>query len=954
MSMIDITGNWRNKSHPSKGIHVSEPVPVLPGNPFIQTLELPPGMYTLHFAYDPSRDYFPGLSLFNRYEGFSLTINKEAYILGFSKALENETEVFRATCDFRVRDKNARETVIEMQLMNNRPFDTYISLNNEVPSSYAALPVGEGAKVHLIRGIPFLSKREEKPPRQWEIFDYIRYKKLWGGFCDGPINIGGASVGKAHFLGMIHMFDIANGSWYSHKGDHGFSHFVGDTAGYIRVRFGDGTTTDIPLVFGFNLWYGLPWDVLWSQRNYAPEGEDQRVCDESFFGGNNAYREIIQHCVGVDDAILRMDMHTHNQRYMFTVDLEGRKVESIEILGTEDMYGMPLVSACTLEISGEPPKELSPLPHIASPQDENITVHRLSDMEKPGYKPMTDNIEQIRHILYTYLTERPHLKVPEKPPGYFGPDYDFAGDEYAVLAATYLYYNSVGCAAFIGDRGTGCSGPFARWRTTVYATGLGVWMATRPIFDGPADFLKKYQQENHLPNHGQMWTRGAGQLIRETMAFGYTKFIDAYIDWLDNALLTEANPPHWNRIAGLPEFDTTSHQVGDIIEKGNRENDGHGICMWGRYMVWHWKNRDIDWNRRHFAATKAACDWIQWQLDNDELRPGRRVDILYTESECAHGDYDFFSSFNCLHGLKLSIRMAEQLNETEAVEKYTQIYNRLAEGILTHLQDESKHGLIWHTEERTDWQDHAHKLAHIHLATEGDTYTPLEDYTEGYDAKYLETDLRSYKYVMAQSDNPYDCLRMYGYGQGMMTQAALLLDQIADAEAFIKLMVTHNYLPHMEKWLSPEGIITHKSGEFYVAVNGYMGQDSHVADSTKAVRIMLGIDDNKIGNLRIVPRFPASWTTCAISDYPVLLTGGRGTISYKQTRSETALIFDFEFSKAPSNFDVRLGPFLLGATIKGATINGIPHTADVIQSGDSIWAWVRGLSCTSGCIRVEC
>ena len=149
------------------------------------------------------------------------------------------------------------------------------------------------------------------------------------------------------------------------------------------------------------------------------------------------------------------------------------------------------------------------------------------------------------------------------------------------------------------------------------------------------------------------------------MAFGYDKCVDNYLDWLDEALFTEANPPHWNRIERIHSEGYHESLVGDVVERGNRENDGHGICMWGRYMMWLWKARDPQWNRRHYAATRAAVEWIAWQLDTDQLRPGRRVDVLYTESECAHGSYDFYSSYNCLHGLKLSLRMAAQLGEME-------------------------------------------------------------------------------------------------------------------------------------------------------------------------------------------------------------------------------------------------------------------------------------------------
>jgi len=43
-------------------------------------------------------------------------------------------------------------------------------------------------------------------------------------------------------------------------------------------------------------------------------------------------------------------------------------------------------------------------------------------------------------------------------------------------------------------------------------------------------------------------------------------------------------------------------------------------------------------------------------------------------------------------------------------------------------------------------------------------------------------------------------------------------------------------------------------------MNGYAGQDSHLADSVKALRLMLGVDDNRPGELHLVPRYPETWT----------------------------------------------------------------------------------------------
>ncbi|MBK7711415.1 MAG: hypothetical protein IPJ37_11020 [Bacteroidales bacterium] len=137
-----------------------------------------------------------------------------------------------------------------------------------------------------------------------------------------------------------------------------------------------------------------------------------------------------------------------------------------------------------------------------------------------------------------------------------------------------------------------------------------------------------------------------------------------------------------------------------------------------------------------------------------------------------------------------------------------------------------------------------------------------------------------------------------------MTQAALLLDEMTDAENFINLMVTHCYLPRLEGWTAPEGIILHKSGEYWVPVNGYLGQDSHLADSQKALRLMFGLDDNNPENLRIIPRYPVSWNEMSISNIPVLTGNARQNIKYSYLREDAKQVFSFELEKPVKNMSV--------------------------------------------------
>jgi hypothetical protein len=945
---IDITGNWHEGEKFLQGIQTTEPAIEKEDRLFTQTLDLLPGHYSLTFEYDEKYENLRGNSIHGKYGKFKgLKIDNAIHPVTFLRDMKDNL-LFTGQCEFTVAG-NQQGTKLELSLGNTRVFRTWLSgkVRWRTSDRYKAIAPFENGEFLIIHGLPFLARKIDI--RHYEA--YISHPDKLETDDRGSIaawnkngislKCQGAKLQSAHFLGMIHQIDIANGSWYSPKGDDGYSHFVGDRGGEIVIRYEQGDSAIIPLVFGYNLWYGRPWDMIWNYAPYGPTDQPLGInCDSAVFYGHPEYRDLICDALALSDGMRLMGSKSNNTRFVFSVDLQGRAVNSISIRGEKGMYGNPLISAITLECNSTC-KGLGDLPEVSteSPNLKVIPVDAIS-MEK-----IMPPVEKIMHTLYTFQDQLPKLTEPEIPAGYFGPRYNFTGPQEAMYAASYLYYNGHECAAYIGDRGNGPSSCTARWATFHYIFGIGITRRIQPLYGSMGNYLKLYQekQPGQLGGIGSAWSRGIGELMRETMAVGFGKFIQPYTNWLDSCLYVDSYPPHWSRVPGMYYYGK-ERTVGNIVEKGNRENDGHGICMWGRYMVWHWLGHPATWNKEHWLATKASVDWIQWQLDTDTLFPGSRKDVLYTESECAHGDYDIYSSCNCLHGIRLAIMMAQQLNKHEEVKKWTLLYKRLQKGILQYLVDTSEFGPIWHTDPGCDWQDHAHKLVHLQLASDGITYTPLEDYRTSGDLterEYLKIDLNTYRYLMR--DKNYNCLRMFGYGQGMMIQSALLLDQMEDARQFINTMVDHTIQPNLEGWAGPEGIILHKSGLYYVPVNGYMGQDSHVADGHKALRLMLGIDDNQADHLRLVPRYPVGWNSIAIQDYPVLTGNERQHIAYTYEKKNDLQSFSFALDHPVEVVDIRLGPVPEGKKAKMVSCNGKDIPFETLHSGDSQWVWVRDL-----------
>lgn len=976
---VDITGNWRETAAWLPHVQVREPE-LPPGDTrrFCQDLICPGVGCQVELEYRPALDIARGAAVGGRLDGAfaGLAVNGSVRRLEWRKAAVDpailadpspgsvsqgildggngrpdeyvfsarDAEAYVATCP--LGDLAAGAPIhLALAWGGTRPPRTRLTGAGAMASGatrYQALPPGEEGELLVAHGLPFLANSLAFSNAAFHVPLY-RSGALapWDG--RHRFHAGDVAVDHLHFLGMIHLFDRGNGSWYTPRGDHGYEHFAGDTAGEIVLEWSEGPPSTIPLVFGFNLWYSRPWDLMWCHRLWLDPGGN---FDATFFGGDDAPRQVIREGLALSDGIRPEGAQSSNARYIFTVSLGGRALRGLRLRAAPDLHFHPLISAITVE-TRQPSPALVDLP-ILTAAPANTRAVALEDIEQGRFRP---GLERTMHTLYTFVDEVP---VPERPPvpgRYTGPEYAFGAAREARMAAAFLYRNGPELAAYIADRGMSYPSPISQWSLPSYQYVTGLWRNIRRAYDSLDDWLRIYATTTpgELPGVGTMMARVAGEVVREAMAFGYEKFIPGYIDWLDDRLFKDATPPHWTRLVGSGDSGRR-HRVGEVEETGFRENDGHGNCMWARYMVWHWLGRPRDWNARHFAATAASVDWLQWQLDVDTIRPGVRKDVLFSESECADEDYDIYSSYSCLHGLKLAIRLAAQLGRTTEVDRWTALYRRLRQGILDHLVDPSAFGPIWHTDPTCDWQDHAHKLVHIHLATEGDSYTPLQDYAGGDEAdrQLLAVSQNTYRYLMKERN--FDFLRALGYGQGMMAQAALLLDRMDDATTFLNVLLRHVYLPHADAWSCPEGIIVHRSGKYYMP-HGYDGADSHIADATKAVRLMLGVDDNDPDRLRIVPRFPAAWSEMRIRKWPVLTGRTRQRMDYAYLREDGRDVFEYRFDLAVQDLRVRFGPYPAAARVRDCRVDGRAAAFQCQHSGDSAWVWVQATPGPSG--RIE-
>jgi len=117
-----------------------------------------------------------------------------------------------------------------------------------------------------------------------------------------------------------------------------------------------------------------------------------------------------------------------------------------------------------------------------------------------------------------------------------------------------------------------------------------------------------------------------------------------------------------------------------------------------------------------------------------------------------------------------------------------------------------------------------------------------------------------------------------GYGQGYLTQCAIMLDRYDELTECIEAAAMFCYHHTDHNYIVPEGVIVHGSKRFWYR-NADHGNAVQQAEIVKCSRLLLGIDDIvPERGLRLIPRLPITWQTMEVTKYPV--TGADKKISY--------------------------------------------------------------------------
>jgi hypothetical protein len=168
-----------------------------------------------------------------------------------------------------------------------------------------------------------------------------------------------------------------------------------------------------------------------------------------------------------------------------------------------------------------------------------------------------------------------------------------------------------------------------------------------------------------------------------------------------------------------------------------------------------------------------------------------------------------------------------------------------------------------------------------------------------------------------------------GYGQGFVTQSALLLDRMHDATIMLDWAAKEIYDPRFGSFITPEGVQIDPRGHFWYRA-GDLGNGVQEAEIIKALRIMIGVDDTKPQRLRIYPRMPYGWNEMSVDQFPALVASqGKTEIAhmhYRLARTGRQMNLDISADRQLGAVAIRLGPFESQPRASEVLING-KHTA---------------------------
>jgi hypothetical protein len=332
---------------------------------------------------------------------------------------------------------------------------------------------------------------------------------------------------------------------------------------------------------------------------------------------------------------------------------------------------------------------------------------------------------------------------------------------------------------------------------------------------------------------------------------------------------------------------------------------------------------------------KASGDWILWQFDHSEIS-GATNGVLHTTGECATMDgYSVYADYVCMDALQGLAQMADSIGETNSAAPWRERAEKMRKAIESrYVITDPKYGRVW-TLDFAGWPNQSTVLGPLIFLADYKGLAPEQD-----DSAWRPVNEAAYQRLI-DTCRPFGFYgQAMGYGQGFVTQSALLLDRMHDATEMLNWAAREIYDPRFGSYIVPEGCEIDSTWHFRYRM-GDLGNGVQEAEIVKALRIMIGVDDAQPNLLQFFPRMPYGWSELAVEKYPVLFkrAGKMETahLRYKLERSTNGMKLSITSDKDLGPVVMRLGPFEKPPDASNIRVNGKVQEGSVEHSGDSWW-----------------
>jgi len=799
----------------------------------------------------------------------------------------------------------------------------------------------------------------------------------------------GTKARALYLLGMYnHGWDHALAHWGEHpefKDERPDRILIGDQIGELEIEYADGTSDRVPLVMGTTIWSVGHWA-------YGPSNSVMKPVKEPF-ASRPEYASVLRESLLLHED---GDVPRNGKEYAhFYLALKPRPktIKSLVIHDNQSLRGRPLISGVTLSS----PDPATGLEHLGKCLVDQADLR--TRLDPAGDMDWSEKLKALRRIMYTREDDLPdEIALLDFPEDFSAARIRFlGGGRWGDMLSNIWVAN----LAQMGEkfiRATGFYGETGK-DTPWYGgyQGIGTWAPDTGVYSRWAYGRSSDHYATvvlRCVNDPQRWTSFVDFVDR--WLYFYRSNHDADKgppnESLDVAGYPKDAPPHWGFVMNRPG-DWPKWPINEI--PGDEEMDGHGATAVARYVSWRMMGYPRDewltaprqkvYGKSRWDSTRDAAEFICWLMDYTgqdviwsegestgwgggpkllrvpENMPLHTGPVQTREKYAEANMYEVYPTYVCMVALRCSAEIADAVGDAELAAKWEDYADRVRNAMMKELTLGEGPDAVWRCTPSV-FPSGQEALAPAWFA----------GYFDGYDPQRWDPEItritRNYLNRQLSSKPGAAATLAMGYGQGWLTHAALLLDEMDAAGECLINIARYTYDKNMDYvdeqrgidwrkwlWIVPEGTHIVPDASWYRI--GDLSNGANQGPAIHALEACAGVDDTDPSVLKILPRAPAPLTGIEVTDF-LALVGQIGEahiarLSYTYIKHRS---FTLTSDRNIPSLSVRLGPFDSEDSARAAIRDGafpaeLTHRIEVsgrLSHSDAHWLWLENIRDTSG------